>query len=191
MKFKNRHNECIETKDGRLIWLSRSVAVAVSVMVLVEKEPHILVNLRGTGVPDAQGLWNLPCGYLDYDETTAEAAIREVWEECGVNLLQLQEGATVEFLSKPWDINSEPTNSKQNVTVHHGLLTELPQLPSVSNVNNEPNETADIRWLPLDEVQQLAFAFNHQGRIRKYIEHLAVCTEFDFTPRVAHLGLAG
>lgn len=180
MKFNNRKNECIETKDGRVVWLSRSVAVAVCILVVVQDRPHILVNQRGTGVPDFQGYWNLPCGYLDYDETTEEAAIREVWEECGVNLVPVLEGSVAEFFTRPWDINSEPTHEKQNVTVHHGLVAKLDSLPAVSAENNEPNETTDIRWLSLDQVHTLNFAFNHQNRIRKFIEHVANVTDLDF-----------
>lgn len=172
MKFKNRPNECATTIDGRQIWISRSVAVAVSVIVVCEWRPYILVNQRGSGMPDFQGYWNLPCGYLDYDETTEEAAVREVWEECGVNLLELLEKSNVEFLSRPWDISSKPRHEKQNVTVHHGLHAEVIELPALSNVNNEPNETADIRWLPLTEIDSLKYAFNHRARIDKYLAHL-------------------
>lgn len=172
MKFKNRPNECATTTDGRQIWISRSVAVAASIIVVHEQCPYILVNQRGTGMPDFQGYWNLPCGYLDYDETTAEAAMREVWEECGVNVLDLLPKSSVEFFSHPWDVSSKPRSEKQNVTVHHGLHAEVTELPVLSSANNEPNETADIRWLPLAEVDSLEYAFNHRARIEKYISYL-------------------
>lgn len=172
MKFNNRPNECVTTVDGRQIWASRSVTVAVSIIVVCEQVPYILVNQRGIGVPDFQGYWNLPCGYLDYDETTQEAAVREVWEECGVNVLDLLPHSDAEFFSHPWDISSIPRGEKQNVTVHHGLHARVIELPPVSNANNEPDETADIRWLPLAEVDQLEYAFNHRARIDKYLEHL-------------------
>lgn len=172
MKFKNRPNECVTTLDGREIWASRSVTVVVCIVLVCEGKPWILVNQRGTGVPDFQGYWNLPCGYLDYDETTAEAAMREVWEECGVNSQELLEGADCEFFSEPWDISSTPHGQRQNVTVHHGLHAHVAQLPVVSNAHNEPNETSDIRWLPLDQADTLEFAFNHRERIAKYLAHL-------------------
>lgn len=172
MKFTNRANECVTTTDGRQIWVSRSVAVAVSIVLVYERQPYILVNQRGTGVPDFQGYWNLPCGYLDYDETTEEAAVREVWEECGVNARLLLENCEAEFFSQPWDISSVPTSEKQNVTVHHGLYARVNELPELSNAYNEPNETADIRWLPLADVDSLKYAFNHRARIDKYIAHL-------------------
>lgn len=172
MEFKNRRNECVTASDGREIWASRSVTVVVCIVLVCEDQPYILVNQRGTGVPDCQGLWNLPCGYLDYDETTTEAAMREVWEECGVNSLELLQGADCEFFSEPWDINSTPHDARQNVTIHHGLHAHVAALPAVSNAHNEPNETADIRWLPLAQADTLEFAFNHRARIAKYLSHL-------------------
>ena len=173
MKFKNRANECVTTSDGREIWVSRSVTVVVCIVLVCEGQPYILVNQRGTGVPDFAGYWNLPCGYLDYDENTTEAAMREVWEECGVNSLELLKVADCEFFSQPWDFSSEPIGTRQNVSIHHGLHAQVAQLPEVSNAHNEPNETADILWLPLSQVDTLEFAFNHRVRIDKYLKHLA------------------
>ena len=85
MEFKNKENEVLVI-DGKEIWLSRAVAVVATVAVFFENEMYILLNKRGTGTPDFQGYWNLPCGYLDYNETTGEAPLREVWEECGVDI---------------------------------------------------------------------------------------------------------
>ena len=173
MKFKNRTNECVTTVDGREIWVSRSVAVTVCIVLECAGQPYVLVNQRGSGAPDFAGYWNLPCGYLDYDETTAEAAMREVWEECGVNSLDLLEQADVEFFSHPWDVSSQPTDNRQNVTIYHGLHARVAELPPVSNANCEPDETADIRWLPLSEVDTLQYAFRHRERIDKFLAYLA------------------
>lgn len=173
MQFRNRPNECVTTTDGREIWVSRSVTVAVCILLVCEGRPYILVNQRGPGAPDCRGMWNLPCGYLDYDETTTEAAVREVWEECGVNALELLPHADCEFFSQPWDISSVPHDNRQNVTIHHGLHARVSALPEVSNAHNEPGETSDIRWLPLAEADSLEFAFRHRERITLYLQHLA------------------
>jgi 8-oxo-dGTP pyrophosphatase MutT (NUDIX family) len=172
MQFNNRANECVTTSDGREIWASRSVTVAVCILLECAGQPYILVNQRGTGVPDFAGYWNLPCGYLDYDETTAEAAMREVWEECGVNSRALLKSAICEFFSYPWDVSSTPTGTRQNVSIHHGLYAKVDTLPALSNAHNEPNETADIRWLPLCDLDSLTFAFNHRARIARFLAHL-------------------
>lgn len=185
MKFSNRPNECVTLDDGREIWIARHIAVAVSAIALVQNTPFILVNQRGTGVPNFQGYWNLPCGYLDYDETTQEAAVREVWEECGVNIVPLLEASHIAFFEQPWDVHSRPGGAKQNVTIHHGFVVTVNALPEVSAVNNEPNETMDIRWLPLAEVAELEFAFDHKPRISQFVKHVSELSPINL---VDHLG---
>lgn len=180
MKFNNRKNECVIADDGRELWLSRSVAVAVTVIVEVDAKPYVLINQRGPGVPDGQGLWNMPCGYLDYDETLGEAAVREVWEECGVNVLELREGALFDAIETPWDINSAPTYGKQNVTTYHGLATRVQTLPALTDAYNEPGETTAIHWVRLTELGSYPFAFNHRQHIDKFVRHVASATGVDF-----------
>ncbi|TSA83101.1 NUDIX domain-containing protein [Deinococcus detaillensis] len=41
---------------------------------------------RRSGVSYGNGLWGLPGGHVEDDETVAEAAAREAWEEIGVTL---------------------------------------------------------------------------------------------------------
>ena len=74
------------THEGKTYWVSRSMAVACFVFANINNEWRVLANQRGTGAADFNGLWNVPCGYLDFDETTKEAAMREVYEETGVKI---------------------------------------------------------------------------------------------------------
>lgn len=172
MKFNNRPNECVELADGRLVWMSRSIAVSSCLLVICDGQAYVLVNLRGAGSPDFQGCWNLPCGYLDYDESTAEAARREVWEECGVDVAQIAEYAVIQYFDQPWEIGSKPRDDKQVVGIHHGLYANLQQLPRVTTAYCEPNEVADVRWLPLDQLNSLTFAFHHEQRIVNFVQRV-------------------
>ncbi len=185
MKFSNRPNTQVALADGSEVWLARDIAVAVSAIAFCDQTPYVLVNQRGPGVPNFQGFWNLPCGYLDYDETTQEAAIREVWEECGVNIHPLLEASHIHYFDQPWDVNSTPRGTRQNVTIHHGLVVTVEQLPPVSNANNEPNETSDIRWLPLNEVEALEFAFDHKPRIGQFIQRVHHALDKDIAQYLA------
>ena len=47
---------------------------------------YILANRRGSGTPDFNGYWNLPCGYIEGNEIAKNACSREVAEECGINI---------------------------------------------------------------------------------------------------------
>ena len=78
----------IETGEhaGETVWVHRSIAVAGFIFCRINNEWCVLANQRGEGAPDFQGYWNCPCGYLDFDETLAEACSREIYEETGVNI---------------------------------------------------------------------------------------------------------
>lgn len=78
----------IETGEhaGETVWVHRSIAVVGFVFCKINNEWCVLANQRGEGAPDFQGYWNCPCGYLDFDETLAEACSREIYEETGAKV---------------------------------------------------------------------------------------------------------
>ncbi len=47
---------------------------------LVVKDDKVLLARRN--IEPRKGLWNLPCGFLENNETVEQGAIRETWEEC-------------------------------------------------------------------------------------------------------------
>ena len=69
--------------EGKTYWISRSVATAVHVFKVINSDLYVLVEKRGSGV-QYPGLYCIVCGYLDYDETLQEGAIRELREETGM-----------------------------------------------------------------------------------------------------------
>lgn len=147
-------------KDGKEYWISRSVAVVCFVFAYVDNELCVLANKRGSGTPDYQGYWNCPCGYLDWDETLIQAAQREVKEECGIdiNLIQMV------------GIDSDPKSNKQNVSVHyHSFYTG--DLTLSTGEGGEENETEDMKWIPVDEVENYQWAFNHGHLIKRYAKY--------------------
>ncbi len=173
MKFNNRENEKIELPNGKEIWLSRAVAVVGTVCLIKDNIPYFLISQRGSGSADFQGLWNLPCGYLDWDETSGEAFIREVWEECGVNIKQINEDENIlklNYLDSPWDVNSNTTENRQNVSIHHGIIAHVLDLPTPQILNEvEEDEVADVKWVSIYEIENYEYAFNHLERIQKFI----------------------
>ena len=57
--------------------------VGVGVVVLNATGKVLLVR---RGQPPRQGEWSLPGGLIDLGETLADAAVREVWEECAIEI---------------------------------------------------------------------------------------------------------
>ena len=154
----------IDKETGREYWISRSVAVVIFVYAYdAFGREYILAVQRGTGTPDPEyvGKWCLPCGYLDFDETVEEAAVREIFEETGLRL----KPDWMDFLN----INSDPKSDKrQNVTIRYEYVCDLyvDDLEHVlSSKNSEKNEVSGIKFIPTDDIDSYEWAFNHKELI--------------------------
>lgn len=183
MIFTNKPNRQIKTEDGQEVWIARDSAVVMLVAIYRSdlNEFFVLMGKRGPACPDEIGKWTMPCGYLDYDETLGEAAIRETWEECGVNIFKLLEIKDSEeykkknwdlhskhdvYLEDPWRINSKPeTNSKQNVSNYFCCILNDIEFPKTNTNHCEEGEVDEIRWISLQEIKGMHDAgdigFNH------------------------------
>lgn len=83
------------------------------------------ILLAKRSIEPRKGFWNLPCGFLENDETVQEGAIREVEEETGVrvtlkhlhtiyNLPHARQVYLI-FLAEMSDINFHPTSESEAV----------------------------------------------------------------------------
>lgn len=174
MKFNNTPNKLYKTTCGKDLWHSRSVAVSVVLIhvnyLLNKKEIKVLVNKRGVGCLDAPGLWNVVCGYLDWNESANEAAFRELYEECGIDIFKIDYICLKNNLLAPYCVNSLPSANRQNVTLRYGALITSDKTPEVNSKNSEKNEIADIKWIDIEELDKYEFAFDHYTVIKEYFE---------------------
>jgi len=154
-------------KDGKMIgWFSRSVAVAVTLFAKDSGDGRykVLVSQRGQGTPDPEyvGAYNAMCGYLDFGETLAHAAIRETKEETGV---------TVDTDVVLMDVIDDPEeNKRENIVMRfYGVLPNDTSfyIKQFSHEGNEPDEVDDITFLDIDELDDVRWAFGHKAFIRK------------------------
>jgi 8-oxo-dGTP pyrophosphatase MutT (NUDIX family) len=152
------------TVDGHEFWISRSCAV-VGVMLKTDgKEPMVLANKRGPGCPDFVGYWNIPCGYIDYNETLQEAVVREVYEETGL----VTKPDNWEFLS----INSDPKDSnKQNITVRW-ISVYNENMGTFNTEHSEKDEVEDVKWIPLSETDKYEWAFGQEKLLKEIIDSI-------------------
>lgn len=179
MKFNNKPNPKYQTTCGKEVWNNRAVALVITIIALVEGEdrenPRVLTLKRGSGVNAEVGQWCLPCGYLDYDESAPEGAIREVWEEVGLDLTKITETEYYQIGDMPWRIVTEPLGDpRQNICLHYGIIFRCKELPKTSTDNCEKDEVDEIVWKQLSEVENMTMAFNHQKYpeefFNKYLE---------------------
>ena len=163
-RSNNTPNKMIE-HEGNVYWISRSIAVVGLVFVYINGDLYVLMNKRGEGCSDFRGYWNLPCGYLDWDESGAEAVVREVYEETGLNLNNHFLNIDIE----PFKVETAVTANKQNVTLRYKFILHLDKLPELTNEFNENNETAEIGWFKIEEIENKTFAFGHKEIIKEQL----------------------
>lgn len=108
----------------------KQVRVGVGVFV---KTPRGYVLLKRQG-SHGEGEWSLPGGHLEWGETVAECAIREVQEEIGVTI-------ALPLLTVPyWSEDFFHDHGKQYVTLYvWGHTEDMPQIL-------EPHKASDLTF---------------------------------------------
>lgn len=155
----NTPNYQVVDREGNSHWISRSCAVCViPFFSKSDLDWYVPVGKRSSDLELFPGFFGLPGGYLDWGETLAEAGVREVQEELGLNLYDY---GGLKF--QPDFVQSSPyQDEKQNIThrfIFHQRVKNLPPLkPS--------EETPEVKWLPLGEIIYERLAFNHNEIIR-------------------------
>lgn len=146
-------------------WFSRSVAMATAVLLNDNGQWYVLANERGEGTPDYQGRWNLPCGYLDYNEDAMDGARREVYEETGVQLRRSQ--------MKQVSVSSDPRENRQNVCIlFYAVLNGGMEQYPFSKANMEEGEVGGIKWVPIEDTDSVKWAFWHNRMLKDLISKL-------------------
>lgn len=150
--------------DGKEYWISRSTSVVC--VILDKTNPHapkLVAGKRGNGCPDEVGKWNLPSGFIDYNETIKQASSRETKEECGLNIppnaWQIQ------------SVNSSPDDNPRQTISFRMIASWKPEYGTeFSTENSEPDEVDDVRWVGLDDVDNLEWAFHHEKLAKKFLQ---------------------
>jgi 8-oxo-dGTP diphosphatase len=112
-----------------------------------------VVALRGAGAPEVllierrnppfAGSWALPGGFVEQGEQVAQAAPRELEEETGLKV------ADLELLG----VYDTPGRDPRGWTVSVVYLTRVEGMPTVAGAD----DASDARWFALDALPRLAF----------------------------------
>jgi 8-oxo-dGTP diphosphatase len=152
--------------------------ITVDLAIFTVRADQLMVLLVERGLEPFLGRSALPGGYVQKDETLREGALRELWEEAGINGRQLH----LEQLGAYGDPDRDPRG--RVVTIAYLALG--PDLP----VPVGGTDAARAFWTPVAELAELAevaegLAFDHAvivadalEEIRRKLEYTAVATAF-------------
>jgi 8-oxo-dGTP diphosphatase len=141
-------------KIGKGEWCeccARYNARNVTCNAVVVRDDKLLLVLRDT--EPQKGSWCLPGGYLDWDETTEEAVVRELEEEAGLK------GEVVKLLGVRSDLSAG--DGRQNVDLFYLVEAE-------GEVSGGDDEVAKVEWFSWDELPE-KLAFEHVAWARKFV----------------------
>lgn len=159
--FKNTHNSMIKDEDGKVHWISRSV---IACCLIVWRSKFLIVR-RGSAVTQT-GKWCLPCGYLDWDESIEECAVREIHEESGLDIRNY-----IDFKNLKHDyIVTEPIGKKQAIAFNFIINIDSEKEPFFNMDVIDRMETTDVKWMSISEISNYRFAFDHDKKILKYVK---------------------
>jgi len=127
----------------------------VVVDTLVFNQAGQILMVKRTAKLLEGGKWGLAGGYMDRDETTAQAAVREVYEESGWEVKDLTLLAII-------DNPKRPKEDRQNVSFV--FFAEATQQ------TGEPDwESDEVRWFDLNNLPPRdQIAFDHASHIELY-----------------------
>jgi 8-oxo-dGTP diphosphatase len=104
-----------------------------------------------------KGMWALPGGFIDMEETVEEAVVRELEEETHLKVEELQQLHTFSAL------NRDPRGRTVSVTFFGVVDSDQSQVSG-------GDDASDAKWFPLARLPQLAF--DHVEAVTMAVERI-------------------
>lgn len=107
-------------------------------MIIFDKNKRVLLQKRA----DVR-LWGIPSGHVEPGESVVDAAVREIWEETGLNIC----------VTRLIGVYSDPKSQVfkyPNGTTTHFITTYFEAQVVGGQINCSSPETLDLRYFPLD-----------------------------------------
>lgn len=117
-------------------------AVTADMIVLTdEPDPQILLIQRGD--EPFKGCWAFPGGFVNMDETTEQCARRELKEETGLDIEEVQQVGAYSTVDR----------DPRGRTITVAYITHVPQILPVTGLD----DAAEAKWWPINALPPLAF----------------------------------
>lgn len=152
--------------EGKKLWYSRSLACNIMIFrKTIANEWEILACKRGQGCEFNKGLWNIPGGFIDFNEDSINCALRELKEETGVELKNRYDV----FFNK---LDTKPRGKRQTmVASHYACFVEEDTLDwKFTTEFSEPDETEEIKWIPIKDINNYKWTHGQKELIETTFE---------------------
>lgn len=135
--------EVIKLQDGREVKLDRSVEIMVCAYTILDGELYIL-SKRG-------GRYEIPCDYLNWDESGEQAAARILFEQTGISVKATH--------IREFDHSLNPSSEHfQNVVFVYQVCISPNELKNRSDLEWTSNtEVDDYEWNPYHRKEVINF----------------------------------
>jgi ADP-ribose pyrophosphatase YjhB (NUDIX family) len=131
----------------------------VGVGALIFKDGKLLLIRRGA--KPGQGRWSIPGGLVELGERVYDAVVREVKEECGLDV-------EIERLVDVFD--SITRDEKGRIRYQFVVVNFLAKIKG-GNLKNA-DDVLEARWVPIDEVEKYNLTNSFRAFFKKHYEEL-------------------
>jgi bifunctional NMN adenylyltransferase/nudix hydrolase len=123
---------------------------------------HVLLVERGAF--PGKGLWAVPGGYLNQDETLINGALRELTEETQIDLSM----ETLRRCVRSWRTFDDPNRSLRGRTITTAFHIELRNEAKLPKIKGS-DDAVKARWVPLSQVNRLMMFEDHYDIIETLV----------------------
>ncbi len=142
---------------------AQNIKVAVDAAIITIKQSELCVLLIQMKKSPFEGMWALPGGLLEEDETTQGAATRILKTQTGVEDVFLEQLATFD------DVDRDPAGRVVSVA-YYALL------PDLDVELKTTQKYTDVRWWPIKKLPTLAY--DHKTLVKEAIDRVAAKIQY-------------
>jgi 8-oxo-dGTP diphosphatase len=142
------------SRDRRLADVA-DVQLAAAIVV---HDDRVLIVRRSETESFLPGVWGVPCGKVDQGETPAEAVLRELHEETGLN------GEIVCFVGNQSFFSNWRGHRVRNVQCNYLVRPKIDRVktgPANMPEVTPPKDDQESRWVLTDEIEAVGLVDKH------------------------------